>query len=202
MKKKSLDTAFRATKLEFILLARDDNEDMVDLDSDEHEWEIPDQEVFDEVVSAAVYQYTVTDTMRIKSLAWSSTGWDTGVGIVAITTDDLQLVEEFRDAVVSVEHEGQRFITMPKQMLLKKYALTIYFGRHFHRFETPKLMDWLGVCNNLRGELELVETRYFSKNHDNPRRRAASIVAFEGNQESLDSLHSFPKDYPFNIMNI
>ena len=151
------------------------------------------------MVGEAIYDYTANDTMRIKSLAWSSTGWDTGVGIVAITTDDLSLVEEFRDVVAQVEYEGQRFITMPKQMLLKKYALTIYFGRQFHRFETPKLMEWLGICNDLRGEFELVETRNFPKDHDNPRRRGARIVAFEGNQEFLDSLHSFPKDYPFNI---
>ena len=120
---------------------------VLDLDTDDEvEWEIPDQEVFDEVIQAALYQYTLGDTMRNKTLAWSSTGWDTGVGVVAITTDDLALVEEFRDAVAQVEHEGQRFITLPKQMLLKKYALTIYFGRQFSRFEYPQV-------NGLAGDL-------------------------------------------------
>ena len=60
-------------------------------------------------------------------------------------------------------------------------------------------MDWLGICNNLSGSFELVETRFFPKDHDNPRRRGARIVAFEGDQEFLDSLHAFLKDYPFNI---
>ena len=55
-------------------------------------------------------------------------------------------------------------------------------------------MYWLGACNPLRGEFDLVETSYFPKTHDNPRRRGARIVAFEGNQELLDSLHRFPKD--------
>ena len=60
-------------------------------------------------------------------------------------------------------------------------------------------MYWLGLCNNLHGKFDLVETRYFPTDHDNPRRLGAKIVAFEGNQEFLDSLHKFPKDFPFNI---
>ena len=55
-------------------------------------------------------------------------------------------------------------------MLMKKYALTVYFGRPFTRFETEKLMFWLGYCNNLKGEFDLVETRHFPKTHENPRR--------------------------------
>ena len=41
--------------------------------------------------------------------------------------------------------------------------------------------------------------RYFPKDHDNPRRRGARIIAFEGDQTFLDKLHTFPKDFPFNI---
>ena len=51
---------------------------------------------------------------------------------MTLTTSDLQMVEEFCKAVAGVEFEGQNFITPPKQMLLTKYALTIYFGRQFH----------------------------------------------------------------------
>ena len=132
-------------------------------------------------------------------MAWSSTGWNTGVGMVALTTDDLHLVNEFRQSVAQVALDGRCFLTLPRQMLLKKYALTVYFGRIFHRFETPKLMYWLGKLNRLEGELEIVETRNFAKNHNNPRRRGARIVAFEGDQKFLDSLHKYPKDYPFSI---
>ena len=121
------------------------------------------------------------------------------MGLVALTTDDLNLVEEFRKSVAQVELDGRSFITLPKQMLLTKYALTVYFGRIFQRFDTRKLMYWLGTLNKLEGKFEILETRYFSKTHDNPRRRGARIVAFEGNQKFLDSLHKFPKDYPFSI---
>ena len=162
----SLNSTFRATRLEFIILAcEDDNED---LDEDELEWEIPDQDTFDEAVGMAVELFTADDPDRIMSLSWSSTGWDTGVGLVALTTDNLQMIKEFREAISSVEFEGQRFLSMPKQMLLKKYALTIYFGRPFHRFTTARLMYWVGLCNDLKGEMDIVETRYFAKDHPNP----------------------------------
>ena len=114
---KSLDTSFRATKLEFIILARDTDDTVFDIDADSDlEWEIPDQETFDKVVSEAVYAFTLGHLDRIHSLAWPSTGWNTGVGLVTLTTSDLQLVEEFRQAVAGVEMDGQRFITLPKQM--------------------------------------------------------------------------------------
>ena len=163
------------------------------------EWGIPDQDTFDNVVGHAVKAFTETDPERIFSLAWSSTGWDTGVGLVALTTANLKMVEEFREIVAGLELEDQRFLTLPKQMLLKKYASTVYFGRPFAMFDTARLMYWLGRCNPLQGEMELVETRYFPKDHENPHRRGARIVAFEGNQAFLDSLHTFPKDYPFNV---
>ena len=108
----------------------------------------------------AVEQFTAPDPYRITNLAWSSTGWDTGVGLVALTTDNLPMVEEFRSVIASLDLDGQRFLSMPKQMLVKKYALTIYFGRPFARFDTNRLMFWLGLCNNLKGEMDIVEMRY------------------------------------------
>ena len=84
-------------------------------------------------------------------------------------------------------------------MRLRKYALTAYFGQQFAIFETPRLMYWLGLCKNLSGEFELVETRYFSKMHDNPRRRGARIVAFEGNQEFLDCLKKYSQGLPVQL---
>ena len=120
-------------RLEFIILAREAEEDMVtpDDDEDDLEWSIPDQDTFDEVVAEAVYHFTENHMDRLESMAWSSTGWKTGVGLVALTTDKLQWVEEFRQSVAQVELDGRQFITLPKQMLLKKYALTVYFGRIF-----------------------------------------------------------------------
>ena len=60
------------------------------------EWGIPDQELFDEVVARGVKTFTENAPDLILSLAWSSTGWETGVGLVALTTDNLKTVDDFR----------------------------------------------------------------------------------------------------------
>ena len=54
---KDLDSSFRVTRLEFIILQCEDDEDQVDLndDDDDLEWDILDQDTFDEVVADAVY---------------------------------------------------------------------------------------------------------------------------------------------------
>ena len=63
---KALDSSFRATRLEFIILQREDEEDQVSLDDDDddQEWTIPDQETFNEVVADAVFHFTEKDSDR------------------------------------------------------------------------------------------------------------------------------------------
>ena len=100
---KDLDTTFRAMRLEFILLAQDRPVDVallgpdvaiVDGDSDP-EWGIPDQDTFDEVIADVVFIFTKHEPTRISTLAWSSTGWDMGVSLIALTTDNVKMVEAF-----------------------------------------------------------------------------------------------------------
>ena len=64
------------------------------------EWGIPDQEIFDEVVAKAVKLFTQDSPDLILNLAWSSTGWETGVGLVALTTDNMKTVEDFRHCLL------------------------------------------------------------------------------------------------------
>ena len=56
----TLDTTFRATRLEFIILARDNDDVLLDPDTDDDvtEWGIPEQDVFDDVVARAVNIFT------------------------------------------------------------------------------------------------------------------------------------------------
>ena len=96
----SLKTTFRATRLEFIILVCEDDED---IDDDDLEWEIPDQDTFDEAIGMAVEVFTASDPDRITNLSWSSTGWDTGVGLVALTTDNLLMIKEFRTAIATID---------------------------------------------------------------------------------------------------
>ena len=61
----SLNTTFRATRLEFILLVCEDDDE--DLEDNDLEWEIPDQDTFDEAIGMAVEAFTATDPDRITS---------------------------------------------------------------------------------------------------------------------------------------
>ena len=61
---KDLDSTFRATRLEFIILQREEEEDMVNIDDYEMELDIPDQDTFDEVVADAVFHFTANVTDR------------------------------------------------------------------------------------------------------------------------------------------
>ena len=90
-------------------------------------------------MAEAIFRFTEPDPDRVLTLAWSSMGWDIGVALVAMTTDNLELVEAFRDTIAGIDQDCQQILTLPKQMLLKKYALTIYFGRPFARFLHQKV---------------------------------------------------------------
>ena len=56
----TLDTTFRATRLEFVVLSFDSDDVLLDpgTDDDDMEWGIPTQEVFDDVVARAVNIFT------------------------------------------------------------------------------------------------------------------------------------------------
>ena len=44
-----------------------------------------------------------------------------------------------------------------------------------------------------------MEARKYPDDHHIPRRRGARVLSFSGDQAFLDSLHGFPKDFPFSI---
>ena len=61
----TLDSTFRATRLEFIILARDNDDVLLDPDTDDDdmEWGIPNQEVFDDVVAPVSYTHLTLPTI-------------------------------------------------------------------------------------------------------------------------------------------
>ena len=55
-------------------------------------------------------------------------------------------------------------------------------------------------CNpGLKGSIETIECREYNKTHPVVRRRGAKMITFTGEEEFLDSLHSFPSNFPFSI---
>ena len=191
------DTVFRAEKVEFVLLEQD-----ASMDDEEAEWGVPDQSTFDCMVMTALDEFSDTRPDIIHALAHSSTGWNTGVGLIVFHTADMTLVEEFRDHLKGLSNPdkpGFKYLTIPKLLILNKYSLSIYFGPNFAPLRTSKLMLWLGLCNNLEGNYDVLSCRTYPKDHPVEKRRGARVVTFEGDQKFYDSLHQFPRDFPFTI---
>lgn len=142
--------------------------------------------------------FTSDSPADLQFLTFSSVGWNTGIGLFAFRPDKLDAMEQFRAIIRGIEIEGKRFESYPKQMLLNRYALTVYFNSAFKRItDSIRLLFWLKQFNGFTGELELVETRHYPADH--PTRKGCRIVAFEANQTFLDELYKFPKDHPFTV---
>ena len=102
------------------------------------------------------------------------------------------LVEDFRNALkelVQEDRPGYRYITIPKLLILNKYSLSIYFGPNYAPLKTCKLMLWLGLCNHLEGNYDVLSCCAYPRDHPNEKRRGACIITFEGDQTFYDSLH-------------
>jgi hypothetical protein len=66
--------------------------------------------------------------------------------------------------------------------------------------DTKKVLIWLMDLNRgLKGEIKPVSVKKLKDTHPMERRRGARIVSFTGDQAFLDSLHQFPRSYPFDV---
>ena len=115
----------------------------------------------------------------------------------SIKTGDLQQISDFRAIIRSLFIGGKTYETFPKLALIKKYSLTIYLPASISGAKPNKCLRWLRSCNRkLQGKMWSINTKKFPKSHP---RAGARIVAITGDQQFLDSLHRFPRDYPFDI---
>ena len=57
----------------------------------------------------------------------------------------------------------------------------------------------MDLNRGLKGEINPVSVKKLKDTHPVEKRRGARIVSFTGNQEFLDSLHQFPRQYPFDV---
>jgi hypothetical protein len=95
---------------------------------------------------------------------------------------------------------GKCFESFPKQSLMNKYSLTLFIPPNIRHVDTKKVLLWLMDLNRgLRGEIQPVSVKKLKDSHPYERRRGARIVSFTGDQLFLDSLHQFPRDYPFDV---
>ena len=224
-----LDMSFKAEKVEFLLVARPITDREVKegciLESvNESAWDIPEAEDFEDAMGKAtnmlctgnkhlIHQvlvihdeqctklktYTKCDTL-IPKVSWSSVASQTGIGAFSMRTDNMEAMETLRAAIRSLVFGSSCFESFPKDALVQKFGLSIFFPRACAHVDEDLLIEWLRSCNpGLKGAIETIECREYKKTHPVVRRRGAKIITFTGDEEFLDSLHSFPSNFPFSI---
>lgn len=114
----------------------------------------------------------------------------------------MALVEQFSNIVkkMVIEDMPLRYDMAPHMLLMDKYAFTVYFNKAFKKQQPKRLMYWLMKFNpTLKGNIHVAEVRKYPDSHANTRRAGAKIIAFEGDQDFMDSLFKHPHDHQFDI---
>ena len=202
---RTLDAKFKANRVEFVLVARnattlETQQGLATKEVGDMSWEIPEPKEYFEVMGRATSLYTDQDKTFIHGLSWSSVGNQTGTGVFTIKTGRMDHIDGFRGLIRSLVLNGRCFESIPKQAILNKYSLTLYISPTVAHVDTKKVLEWLLDLNRgLRGEIKPVSVRKFKESFPNEKRRGARLVSFTGDQDFLDSLHKFPRDYPFDV---
>ena len=202
---RELDTAYKADKIEFIVVQRpltpteekagNAMEDAADVD-----WTIPTQDEYEDVMGLVFDVHTDEKPEMVHTFSWSSVGTATGVGCFTVRTGRPTDIEDIRGTVRAIAYKGKCYETFPKKAIMKSYALTAFFPRATKHVGTKKLIFWLLSCNpGLKGKIWPIEAKKYPDDHPIARRRGARILSFTGDQQFLDSLRNFPRDFPFTI---
>ena len=221
-----LDMSFKMEKVELLLVARPITDREVKegciLESvNESAWDIPEAEDFEDAMGKAtnmlctgnkhlihqvyphnhrLHSLTINYITHLSQVSWSSVASQTGIGAFSMRTDNMEAIETLRGAIRSLVFGSNCFESFPKDALVQKFGLSIFFPRACAHVDEDLLIKWLRSCNpGLKGAIETIECREYKKTHPVVRRRGAKIVTFTGDEEFLDSLHSFPSNFPFSI---
>jgi hypothetical protein len=202
---RSLDHKFKADKIEFVLVSRpaspsEIEHNVVLEDVQQVNWGIPTAEDYFEVIGRVTSRFTDVDPTFIHGLSWSSVGSHTGTGVFSIKTGQMEHIRGFRAMLRDFINNGQCYESIPKEAIMNKYSLTLFISPGVAFVDTKKVLGWLLELNRgLKGKIEPVSVKKFKATHPNVRRRGARVVSFTGDQDFLDSLYQFPRDYPFDV---
>ena len=159
---------------------------------------------------------------RQFQVQWSSVASQTGIGAFSIKTDDMTAMEDLRANIRGMVLGNHCFESFPGDALLKKYGLTIYFPQACAHMEPDLLIEVLRECNpGLKGttynnsllkmntnvdssvtplgQIETIDCKVYKETNPNVRRQGVKIISFTGDEAFLDSLHSFPANFPFRV---
>ena len=200
-----LDQTFRADKVEFLVIQRPLSPDEVQQnivlqEVGDVDWEIPTQEEYEDLMGQVMDVFTDEKPELVQALKWSSVGSSTGVGCFSVGTGDLSQINDIRGILRTIIHNGQCFESFPKRSMIKSFSLSAFFPRSAKYVGVDKLVYWLFLCNRgLQGTIWPSVSKKFPDDHPNPRKRGARILSFTGDQKFLDSLHAFPRGFPFSV---
>ena len=202
---RDLDQTFRADRVEFMVVYRELSPEeakanSVLKDAGDVDWSIPTHEEFEDFMGYAMDIHTDDRPDLVHALSWSSVGAATGVGCFSVKTGNMNDLNDIRGTMRVIIYRGRCYESYPKKALMQSYSLTAFFPRATKCVGTKKLILWLLSCNRgLQGKIWPIQARKYPDDHPIVRRRGARVLSFTGDQKFLDSLHQFPKDYPFNI---
>ena len=91
--------------------------------SEELEWDVPDKDLFKEVLMTSLATLVESGSRKAAALQWSSVGQATGVGQFAMRTDIIDVVDEYMQLLRDLEHDDLEFESFPKDSLLKTYGV-------------------------------------------------------------------------------
>ena len=93
-----LNTSFRSERIEFVLMMRK----LVATSPEDLDWDLPDNDLYDDIVNKASAVFFEADINHAAALLWSSIGQNTGIGMFAMSTAKMDLIEQFRMLIRSI----------------------------------------------------------------------------------------------------
>ena len=177
-----LDMSFKAEKVEFLLVARpitdrEIKEGCILESVKQSAWDIPEAEDFEDAMGKATNMLCSGNKHLIHQVSWSSVASQTGIGAFSMRTDNMEAMETLRGAIRSLVFGSSCFESFPKEALIQKFGLSIFFPRACAHVDEDLLIGWLWSCNpGLKGTIETIECREYKKTHPVVRQRGAKIL--------------------------
>ena len=169
-----LDQAFRADKIEFLVMQRPLTQDEIQADHvledvGSIDWSIPTQEEYEDLMGQVLDVYTDDNPYLVDALNWSSVGTTTGVGCFSVKTGNPEHIQDLRGAMRAIMHDGKCFESFPKKPMMKSFNLTAFFLRSTKYVGMGRLIEWLFFCNcGLQGTIWPTLSKKFPDSHQTP----------------------------------
>lgn len=79
----------------------------------------------------------------LKQVSWSSVASQTGIGAFSMRTDDMVPIEILRGAILNLVFGSFCFESFPKDALVQKFGISIFFPRVCAHVHEDLLIEWL-----------------------------------------------------------